>query len=107
MTLRSLESFAGHAVVAEVVSANINSPRNAFNAQNDAHDYFDQLAWGIEAQQQPGGEVSHLVFSIDPILEFSFNSGDISTVRSARNTHIQLSTMMEMKSRLVRGRTVV
>jgi hypothetical protein len=34
-----------------------------YNSQGDAHDYFDKLAWGIEAQQQATGEFGRLVFS--------------------------------------------
>jgi hypothetical protein len=63
-----LETFTGREVMAQVVLANINHPSNAFNAQSDAHESFDQLAWGIEAVEQPGGQVSCPIFSIDPTL---------------------------------------
>ena len=39
---------------AATVLENINLPRNAFNIQNDAHDSFDALQWGIEAIQADG-----------------------------------------------------
>ncbi|KIM82383.1 hypothetical protein PILCRDRAFT_7786 [Piloderma croceum F 1598] len=35
--------------IAEEVKNKINHPCNAFNAQTDARDTFDRLAWGIEA----------------------------------------------------------
>jgi len=37
-------------------------PCNAFDVQNDACTLFDQLAWGIEAQQWSGGRVSNHIF---------------------------------------------
>jgi hypothetical protein len=58
-----LENFTGFRIVADVAQAHTNDPSNAFNVESNAHDYFDQLSWGIEAQQLAGGEVSHLVFS--------------------------------------------
>ncbi|KAI9571790.1 hypothetical protein HD554DRAFT_2312089 [Boletus coccyginus] len=60
VTLRTLEAFTGHAITANVVCEKINHPSNAFNAQNDAHESFDQLTWGIEALQQPGGEYKYI-----------------------------------------------
>ncbi|KDQ64171.1 hypothetical protein JAAARDRAFT_74941 [Jaapia argillacea MUCL 33604] len=54
-TLHALEAFTGNAITAEGVQGNINHPSNAFNVQRDAQVSFDQLAWGIEALQQPGG----------------------------------------------------
>jgi hypothetical protein len=51
--------FVGSRIVAKV----INDPSNAFNVESNAHDHFNQLAWGVEARQQAGGEVSNLVFS--------------------------------------------
>ena len=64
--MRALEAFTGRAITTEVVRDKINHPCNAFNVENNAHESFDNLAWGIEAQEQPGGQVSHLIFSIDP-----------------------------------------
>jgi len=32
----------------------INHPSNAFNAQSDAHESYDKLAWGIEAMEADG-----------------------------------------------------
>jgi len=60
--LRTLEAFTGRAITADVVREKINHPSNAFNVQNDAHESFDKRAWGIQALQQPGGEVSHIIF---------------------------------------------
>jgi hypothetical protein len=40
---------------------NINDPSNAFNAQTDCHDYYDDLSWGIEAQVQHDGNVSETI----------------------------------------------
>ncbi|KAJ3560367.1 hypothetical protein NP233_g10882 [Leucocoprinus birnbaumii] len=48
LTLRSLEIFTGRLLAREVHSM-INHPSNAFNAQSDAHESYDNLAWGIEA----------------------------------------------------------
>jgi hypothetical protein len=44
----ALESFTGRQV-AEEVKQNINHPCNVFNAESNAHDSYDKLAWGIEA----------------------------------------------------------
>ena len=70
--MRLLETFGGdfptgRQITTEVVRDNINHPCNAFNAEFNAHESFDKLAWGIEAQEQPGEQASHLIlFSIDP-----------------------------------------
>jgi len=48
LTLSALETFAGRQLAKEVKD-NINHPCNAFNAQADAHEAYDKLAWGIEA----------------------------------------------------------
>ena len=40
--------FTGRQLAAEVIS-NINHPCNAFNAESNAHESYDKLAWGIEA----------------------------------------------------------
>ncbi|KDQ64173.1 hypothetical protein JAAARDRAFT_201561 [Jaapia argillacea MUCL 33604] len=68
LTLRALEAFTGHAITTEDFQANINHPSNALNMESNAHESFDELAWGIEALQQPGGQASHLVSSADPTL---------------------------------------
>ena len=47
-TLSALETFTGRPLADEVVKM-INHPSNAFNAQSDAHEIYDNLAWGIEA----------------------------------------------------------
>lgn len=44
-----IESFTGGQLSTEHVIENIGHPRNAFNVQSDAHDFFDELKWGIEA----------------------------------------------------------
>jgi hypothetical protein len=44
-----IESFTGRQLSTKYVIENINHPRNVFNVQRDAHDYFDELEWGIEA----------------------------------------------------------
>jgi hypothetical protein len=46
--LSALESFSGRQLAKEV-KENINHPCNAFNAESNAHDSYDKLAWGIEA----------------------------------------------------------
>ena len=61
VTLSSLEAFTGRAITADVVRERINHPSNAFNVEYNAHESFDQLAWGIQALQQPGGEVTHII----------------------------------------------
>ncbi len=66
--MRALEAFTGREITTKVYRDKINHPCNAFNVQNDGHESFDKLAWGIEAQEQPGGQVSHLIFFIDPIV---------------------------------------
>ncbi len=66
--MRVLETFTGRAITAKIVRDKTNHPCNAFNVQIDAHESFDKLAWGIEAQEQPGGQVSYLIFSIDFII---------------------------------------
>jgi hypothetical protein len=48
LTLSALETFTGRPI-AEEVKNNINHPCNAFNAQTDARDTFNRLAWSIEA----------------------------------------------------------
>ena len=63
--MRVLEAFTGRAITAEVVRDKTNHPCNALNVESNAHESFNKLAWGIEAQEQPGGQVSHLLFSID------------------------------------------
>jgi len=104
VTWRLLECFTGTKIVAEVAQTQINDPCNAFNIQGDAHYYFYQLAWGIEAQEQIG-EVSRLVF-LRPYPKSSFNSLNIYTVLSAINSHIQFLSKMEMKSYFATGRKV-
>jgi hypothetical protein len=66
--MHALEAFTGREITTEVVRDKTNHPCNAFNVQNDAHESFDKLAWGIEAQERPGGQVSHLIFFIDPTI---------------------------------------
>lgn len=46
--MSALESFSGRQAAKEV-KENINHPCNAFNAESNAHDSYDKLAWGIEA----------------------------------------------------------
>ena len=58
-TLNALESFSGKPL-SEEVKKNINHPCNAFNAETNAHDSYDDLAWGIEAIQV-GNEVNILL----------------------------------------------
>jgi len=53
LTLNALETFTGRPITEEVKN-NINHPCNAFNAQTDAHETFDKLAWGIEAVYEDG-----------------------------------------------------
>ncbi|KAI9573805.1 hypothetical protein HD554DRAFT_2325537, partial [Boletus coccyginus] len=60
VTLSTLEAFTGCTITADVVREKINYPSNAFNVQSDARESFDQLAWGIEALQQPGGEHKYI-----------------------------------------------
>jgi len=67
-----LESFTGSRILAETSQARINDPCNAFNIESNARDYFDKLAWGIEAQQQAGGEVRYLVCFFDRTLQVFF-----------------------------------
>lgn len=52
-----LETFTGRELTDEV-SKNINDPCNAFNAETNAHDTYDKLAWGIEAVKD-GGQVNN------------------------------------------------
>jgi len=66
--MRTLEAFTGREITTEVVRDKINHPCNAFNLENNGHESFDKRAWGIEAQEQPGGQVSYFIFSIDPIV---------------------------------------
>jgi hypothetical protein len=79
----------GRAISADVVREKINHPSNAFNAESNAHESFDQLAWGIQAVQQPGGEVSHIIFYKILPYEFSLNSTNTSTVWSAMGMQLQ------------------
>jgi hypothetical protein len=58
LTLKTLETFAGRQLATDVIS-NINHPCNAFNAQSDAHESYDKLAWGIEAVED-GVEVNNI-----------------------------------------------
>jgi len=60
VTLRTLEAFTGGAITADVVHGKINLPSNAFNVENNAHDSFDKLAWGIQALQQSDGEYKYI-----------------------------------------------
>ena len=71
--LSALESFSGRQL-AEEVKENINHPCNAFNAETNAHDAYDKLAWGIEAIQV-GNEVNRTFF-----IESSDDRSNISTV---------------------------
>ncbi|KAJ3569579.1 hypothetical protein NP233_g4960 [Leucocoprinus birnbaumii] len=48
LTLRALEIFTGR-LLADQVHNMINHPCNAFNAESNAHESYDNLAWGIEA----------------------------------------------------------
>jgi len=48
LTLSALETFTGRTLADEVVKM-INHPSNAFNAESNAHESYDKLAWGIEA----------------------------------------------------------
>ncbi len=66
LAMCALEAFTGRDITTKVVRDKINHPCNAINLQNDAHESFNKLAWGIEAQERPGGYVSYLIFSIDP-----------------------------------------
>ena len=45
-------------ITSEFIKESINRPRNAINIEANAHDFFDDLSWGIEAVLQPGGSVS-------------------------------------------------
>jgi hypothetical protein len=45
------------------VKENINHPCNAFNAQSDAHESFEKLAWGIEVVYE-GEEVNNFSLQI-------------------------------------------
>jgi hypothetical protein len=45
------------------VKENINHPCNAFNAEFNAHESFDKLAWGIEAVHN-GEEVNNFSLQI-------------------------------------------
>ena len=60
--LCALETFTGQLIATEV-KENINHPCNAFNAESNAHDSFDKLAWGIEAVDN-GEEVSNFSLQI-------------------------------------------
>jgi hypothetical protein len=62
--LHAIERFTGCQITAEHVSANINDPRNVFNVQADAHEFYDNLSWGIKAQIQPDGTVSKTIVSV-------------------------------------------
>jgi hypothetical protein len=59
-----IEAFTGNKVSAEMISQHINSPRNAFNVEIDAHESFDKLAWGIEADNV-NGEVGNSCALVD------------------------------------------
>ena len=80
-----MESFTGSRILTETSQARINDPCNAFNIESNAH-FFDKLAWGIEAQEQAGGEVRYLVFSLTLCCKSSsFNSGNIYSIRPVRD----------------------
>ncbi|KIM36522.1 hypothetical protein M413DRAFT_288172 [Hebeloma cylindrosporum] len=53
LTLSALETFTGRMLADEVIKM-INYPSNAFNAQSDAQESYDKLAWGIEAVEADG-----------------------------------------------------
>ncbi|KIM44992.1 hypothetical protein M413DRAFT_442950 [Hebeloma cylindrosporum] len=53
LSLNALETFTGRQLADEVVK-NINHPSNAFNAESNAHESYDKLAWGIEAIHDDG-----------------------------------------------------
>ena len=63
-----IESFTGKAISAQTILGNINHPRNAFNAQSDAHDKFDQLAWGIEAIAADGQVSTPTAVPLTPVI---------------------------------------
>jgi hypothetical protein len=44
-----IEAFTGKKTGAETILNNINHLRNAFNLENNAHERFYELTWGIEA----------------------------------------------------------
>ena len=60
--LRALENFTGQLITTKV-KENINHPCNAFNAESNTHESFDNLAWGIEAVDN-GEEVSNFSLQI-------------------------------------------
>ncbi|KAI9571792.1 hypothetical protein HD554DRAFT_2036683 [Boletus coccyginus] len=73
VTLSTLEAFTGRAITANVVCERINHPSNALNVEMNVHESFDQLTWGIEALQQPGGEYKYIFREV--------RSGCAATVR--------------------------
>jgi len=56
LALQTIERFTGCTITAKEIQDNINDPRNAFNVESNAHDYYDNLSWGIEARVEPTGE---------------------------------------------------
>ena len=72
---------------------NINRPCNAFNAQADAREAYDKLAWGIEAIQV-GNEVNKLLLIENPVIEY-FSSGNISSAKSALMRSLLLSDLQK------------
>ena len=105
LTFKAVETFTGGAITANVARDKINHPSNAFNAQTDAHDSFDKLAWGIEALEQPGGEVSHIVFYRFYPLN-CLTSTNTSSVWSAIRLQLQCASRMETKFLFARGTMV-
>jgi len=53
LTLSTLETFAGWTLADEAVKM-INHPSTAFNAESNAHESYDNLAWGIEPVEANG-----------------------------------------------------
>jgi hypothetical protein len=75
------------------VKENINHPCNAFNAQADAREAYDKLAWGIEAIQV-GNKVIKLLLIEDPVVNY-FCSGNISSAKSALMRSLLLSDLQK------------
>ena len=70
---------------------NINHPCNAFNAEANAHDTYDDLAWGIEAIQV-GDEVN--MPSLERFQKSNIMvSGNITSAKSALITSLLLSNL--------------
>jgi hypothetical protein len=53
-----IETFTGNQLTVGEIVKNINHPRNALHLQSDAHGWFSELKWGIEAITLGDGKVS-------------------------------------------------